>query len=140
MFIFASKLTKIEITMKTKLLILILVLLGIIMPRQAYAGSHMRTASNYKAMVIGIDKIQFTLPTQYDGAQNEGIYEGHALLVDIVAYAAQPLLRTLDGVKVHTGSKGTPPDVVHTTFHMSLLPSCTGIAEAVSEAIECAHA
>lgn len=66
--------------MKPKLLILILVLLGIIIPWQAYAESHMRSASNYRAMVMGIDKIQFTLPTQYDGAQNEGIYEGHVYI------------------------------------------------------------
>lgn len=63
--------------MRLKLSVLFLSLWGILMPWKAYGGSHMRTASNYKAMVIGIDKIQFTLPTQYDGAQNEGIYEGH---------------------------------------------------------------
>jgi hypothetical protein len=35
-----------------------------------------------------------------------------ALLIDIIAYAAQPLLCTLDGVKVHTGSKSTSPSML----------------------------
>ena len=53
---------------------------------------------------------------------------------------AEPLLRILNGVKVHTACEGASTHKVHTALHMSLLPACTGITEAVSEAIEGAHA
>ena len=61
-------------------------------------------------------------------------------LIYIVADAAQPLLGILDGSEVHAGGKGTPPDIVHTAFHMSLLPSCTCIAETEMETVESTHA
>ena len=52
-------------------------LLGMVLPQQTFADSFMQTTSNYTSMVMGIDKIQFTLATQYDGNANEGISEGH---------------------------------------------------------------
>ena len=62
--------------MKQKLLLLSLLLLGVLLPRQVFADDFMQTKSNYKAQVMGIDKIQFSLPTQYDGSGNEGISNG----------------------------------------------------------------
>ncbi len=43
----------------------------------AYADDYMQKESNYTATVMGVDRIQFNLPTQYDGVFNEGISEGH---------------------------------------------------------------
>ena len=63
--------------MKQKLLLLSVMLLGMVLPHQTFADSFMQTTSNYTSMVMGIDKIQFTLATQYDGNANEGISEGH---------------------------------------------------------------
>ena len=62
--------------MKSKQLLLSLLLLGVLLPRQMFADDFMQTKSNYKAQVMGIDKIQFSLPTQYDGSGNEGITNG----------------------------------------------------------------
>ena len=44
---------------------------------QVLADSFMQTASNYTCMQLGIDKLRFTLPTQYDGVINEGIQNGY---------------------------------------------------------------
>ena len=63
--------------MKQKLLLLSLLLLGMVLPQQVSADDFMQKASNYTAMIAGIDKIQFTLPTQFDGNLNEGISAGH---------------------------------------------------------------
>ena len=63
--------------MKQKLLLLSLLLLGVLLPQQVSADDFMQKASNYTAMIAGIDKIQFTLPTQFDGNLNEGISAGH---------------------------------------------------------------
>ena len=62
--------------MKSKQLLLSLLLLGVLLPRQMFADDFMQTKSNYKATVMGIDKVQFNLPTQYDGSGNEGITNG----------------------------------------------------------------
>ena len=63
--------------MKQKLLLLSLLLLGILLPQQVSADDFMQKASNYKATVMGLDKIQFSLATQYDGyGSNEGITNG----------------------------------------------------------------
>ena len=63
--------------MKQKLLLIFWVLLGFLLPQQMSAADYfMQTESNYKATVMGIDKIQFSLPTQYDGSGNEGIVMG----------------------------------------------------------------
>lgn len=78
--------------MKQKLLLLILVLSGVLMHKQASAADYfMQTESNYKATIMGIDKIQFSLPTQYDGSGNEGIVSGK-IFVQVDGGSRQPLL------------------------------------------------
>ena len=63
--------------MKQKLLFLFLALLWLLLPQQTFADDFMQIASNYKATVMGINKVQFSLPTQYDGyGSNEGITNG----------------------------------------------------------------
>lgn len=63
--------------MKQKLLLIFCMLLGFLLTQQTFAADYfMQTESNYKATVMGIDKIQFSLPTQYDGSGNEGILLG----------------------------------------------------------------
>ena len=63
--------------MKQKLLLLSLLLLGFLLPQQVSADDFMQIKSNYKATVMGINKVQFSLPTQYDGhGSNEGITNG----------------------------------------------------------------
>ena len=44
---------------------------------EVFADSFMQTASNYICIPMGIDKLRFTLPTQYDGVVNEGIENGY---------------------------------------------------------------
>ena len=63
--------------MKQRLLSLLLLLLGLGQTIQVLADSFMQTASNYTCMQLGIDKLRFTLPTQYDGVINEGIQNGY---------------------------------------------------------------
>lgn len=78
--------------MKQKLLLLILVLSGVLMHQQVSAADYfMQTESNYKATIMGIDKIQFSLPTQYDGSGNEGIVSGK-IFVQVDGGSRQPLL------------------------------------------------
>jgi len=43
---------------------------------QASADDFLQNSGNYSAMVVGVDKVQFTLPTQYDGNLNEGVSDG----------------------------------------------------------------
>ena len=47
------------------------------MTQGAWADNFMQNKSNYTAMISGIDKVIFTLPTQYDGSINEGVQEGY---------------------------------------------------------------
>ena len=42
----------------------------------AWADDFLQNSSNFTAMIVGTDKVQFTLPTQYDGNLNEGISDG----------------------------------------------------------------
>ncbi len=63
--------------MKQRVLFLFLVLLGLGQAMNVRADKFMQTASNYTCMQMGIDKLRFTLPTQYDGTINEGVQEGH---------------------------------------------------------------
>lgn len=44
------------------------------------ADNFMQNADNYTCMLMGLDKIKFELPTQYDGSFNEGITEGHVYI------------------------------------------------------------
>jgi len=46
------------------------------MTQGAWADRFLQEPSGFTAIVQGIDRIRFTLPTQYDGTQNEGIVEG----------------------------------------------------------------
>lgn len=46
------------------------------MTQGAWADRFLQEPGNFTAIVQGIDRIRFTLPTQYDGVQNEGIVEG----------------------------------------------------------------
>ena len=62
--------------MKQKLLMLFLVLLGLEQSINVMADQFLQEPSGYTAIVQGIDRIRFTLPTQYDGNQNEGIRTG----------------------------------------------------------------
>jgi hypothetical protein len=57
-----------------------MLLLVFLLPSQAVADDFMQKEGNYKSMIMGIDKVQFTLPTQYDGNMNEGVSEGHVYL------------------------------------------------------------
>ena len=66
-------------------------LLGFLLPQQLFADSFMQTASNYKSMIMGIDKIQFSLPTQYDGNLNEGISDG-TVYVSVDGGSSLPLI------------------------------------------------
>ena len=77
--------------MKQKLLLLSLLLLGFLLPQQVSADDFMQTASNYKSMIMGIDKIQFSLPTQYDGNLNEGISDG-TVYVSVDGGSSLPLI------------------------------------------------
>ena len=73
--------------MKQKLLFLSLLLWGVLIPLQTFADNFMQNSGNYTAMITGIDKIQFTLATQYDGNLNEGISAGHVYVkVDDVSF------------------------------------------------------
>ena len=45
--------------------------------QSSWADDYLQNPSNFTAIVQGIDKIKFTLPTQYDGNQNEGIRIGY---------------------------------------------------------------
>ena len=67
--------------MRTRVLFMALVLFGLGHVLQVRADDFMQTASNYSAMIMGVDKVQFTLATQYDGSFNEGISEGHVYLI-----------------------------------------------------------
>ena len=51
-------------------------LLAWLVPQTAVADDFLQNKDNFKAMELGLDRIQFTLPTQYDGNLNEGITEG----------------------------------------------------------------
>lgn len=67
--------------MKRKLLLFFFVLAGFLLTQESFAADYfMQTESNYKATVMGIDKIQFSLPTQYDGSGNEGIVYGEVFV------------------------------------------------------------
>jgi hypothetical protein len=68
------------------------------------------------------DTMRTGMPAQGFPLASRG--DASALPVEYVAYMAQPLLRILNGVKVHTACEGTSAHKVHTTFHMSLLPAC----------------
>ena len=46
------------------------------MTQGVWADRFLQEPSGFTAIVQGIDRIRFTLPTQYDGTQNEGIVEG----------------------------------------------------------------
>ena len=67
--------------MRTRVLFMVLVLFGLGHVLQVRADDFMQNKMNYSAMIMGVDKIRFTLPTQYDGSFNEGISEGHIYLV-----------------------------------------------------------
>ena len=54
-----------------------LVLLGLGQSLQVRADNFLQDPSGFTAIVQGIDRIRFTLPTQYDGNQNEGIERGY---------------------------------------------------------------
>ena len=70
----------------------ILMLLGLLLPQQVSADDFMQITSNYKATVMGINKVQFSLPTQYDGyGSNEGITNGK-VYVQVDGQANQLLL------------------------------------------------
>ena len=45
--------------------------------QSSWADRFLQDASGFTAVVQGIDRIRFTLPTQYDGNQNEGIRIGY---------------------------------------------------------------
>ena len=45
--------------------------------QSSWADDYLQNPSNFTAIVQGVDKIKFTLPTQYDGNQNEGIRIGY---------------------------------------------------------------
>ncbi len=62
--------------MKQKLLILFLVLLGLEQSLNVMADNYLQVPSGYTAQVQGLERIRFTLPTQLDGQQNEGIRIG----------------------------------------------------------------
>ena len=76
-----SKTKKHNKYMRTRVLFMVLVLFGLGHVLQVRADDFMQTASNYSAMIMGVDKVQFTLATQYDGSFNEGISEGHVYLI-----------------------------------------------------------
>ena len=63
--------------MKQRLLLMFLVLLGLGQSLQVRADNFLQDPSGFTAIVQGIDRIRFTLPTQYDGNQNEGIERGY---------------------------------------------------------------
>ena len=48
----------------------------LVVTQGAWADRFLQEPSGFTAIVQGIDRIRFTLPTQYDGNQNEGISEG----------------------------------------------------------------
>ncbi len=48
----------------------------LVMTQGAWADRFLQEPSGFTAIVQGIDRIRFTLPTQYDGVRNEGITEG----------------------------------------------------------------
>jgi len=52
------------------------VLLAWLVPQAAWADDYLQNGNNYSATIVGIDKVQFKLPTQYDGNLNEGITDG----------------------------------------------------------------
>lgn len=52
-----------------------------------------------------------------------------ALRIYIVAYATQPHLGVLNGVKVHASGERASPNIVYAALHMPLLPAGAGVAE-----------
>ena len=66
--------------MKQTLLSLFLIFLGLGQTMPVNADDFMQNTSNYTCMQIGIDKLRFTLPTQYDGIINEGIQNGYVYI------------------------------------------------------------
>ena len=63
-----------------QLLLTLLVLLGLGSALEVRADDYMQKTSNYTCYQMGINKVRFTLPTQYDGTINEGMDDGHIYL------------------------------------------------------------
>jgi hypothetical protein len=59
---------------------MLLVLLGLGSALEVRADDYMQKTSNYTCYQMGINKVRFTLPTQYDGVINEGMDDGHIYL------------------------------------------------------------
>lgn len=58
------------------MLLALAVLLAWVMPQAAVADNFLQNGNNFTATIMGIDKVQFSLATQYDGNLNEGITDG----------------------------------------------------------------
>ena len=67
--------------MKQRLLFITLVLLSLGQAMRVSADDFVQTASNYTCMQMGIDKLRFTLPTQYDGVTNQGVQDGYIYIM-----------------------------------------------------------
>jgi len=63
-----------------QLLLTLLVLLGLGSAVEVRADDFMQKTSNYMCYQMSINKVRFTLPTQYDGTTNEGMDDGHIYL------------------------------------------------------------
>ncbi len=62
--------------MKQRVLLMLLVLLGLGHSMEVWADRFLQDSNNFTAMVVDKNRVQFTLPTQYDGNLNEGISDG----------------------------------------------------------------
>ena len=67
-------------TRQAQIITMLLVLTIWAIPQGALADDYMQTASNYTCMQMGMDKVRFTLPTQYDGTTNEGVQNGYVYI------------------------------------------------------------
>ena len=63
-----------------QLLLTLLVLLGLGQPLEVRADDFTYNASHYTAMILGVDKVQFTLPTGNLYRTNDGVKEGHVYI------------------------------------------------------------
>ena len=60
----------------------LLLVLGLLLIGMGARGDNfMQNSDNYTCMQMGMDKIRFTLPTQYDGSYDEGISDGRVYLI-----------------------------------------------------------
>ena len=59
--------------------------------QSTWADNYLQNPSNFTAIPQGVDKIRFTLPSQYDGSQNEGIRKGY-VKISVDGGAKQDLL------------------------------------------------